>query len=77
MSDRRDGSDEELTALYEKRVEMLCELAEELNLPPEEAVQLIEDALFASMMRKGNLDADTYLAASLRLAAKRRAERAK
>ena len=77
MSDRRDGSDAELMALYEKRVETLCALAQELEIPPAEAVRLIEEALFSSLLRKGNLDVDTWLAASVRCGAKRRTERAK
>ena len=76
MSDGRDGSDAELMALYGKRVDALWAMAQELEIPPAEAVRLINEVLFSSLLRKGNVDLDTWLAASMRCAAKRRAERA-
>ena len=69
-------SDEDLMAAFGRRVDTLCEMAQELGIPPEEAAQIIEDAMYASL-RKGNLDTDRFLAASMRSAAKRRTERAR
>ena len=75
MADRRGGSDSELRAVYDGRVNALRELAQELGIPPAEAAQWIDEALHASLLLKGDLDADRWLAASMRQAAKRRTER--
>jgi hypothetical protein len=77
MADGRGGSDTELRAVFDSRIDALRKMAQELGIPPAEAARWIDQALHASLLLKGNLDVDRWLAASMRQAAKRRTERAK
>ncbi len=66
---------EDAAAEYDRRFDALFRLAQDLNVPAAEAIELIHDVLISALSKPQIPDPDTWLAAAFRNAAKEREAR--
>lgn len=64
----RNAADRDLLHAYEQRYSTLATLAEQLDIPPDEANELIPAILLAAFLEKPASDVDAWLAGALRAA---------
>jgi DNA-directed RNA polymerase specialized sigma24 family protein len=74
-SDPRGTPEAEAAAAYGAHARALRRLARKLEVPPAEVEGLVQDALYASFLRKPNVEIGKWLAAVVTAAAKRYRER--
>ncbi len=69
MSTTRGGTtDTDVVALYERRFAALAEVAAEMDIAPDDAAELIDDILLASLVKRRVEDVDAFLVAAFRAA---------
>jgi hypothetical protein len=61
-------TDADIVALYERRFAALAEVAAEMDIAPDDAAELIDDILLASLVKRPIEDVDAFLVAAFRAA---------
>jgi DNA-directed RNA polymerase specialized sigma24 family protein len=75
MLTSNDGTDADMAAAYERHFNALAQLAVQMNIPPEEAEEIISNVLLSALSGRPIADIDTWLAAAFTSTVESRKER--